>query len=372
MTGSERDEGSSPSSVPNTAHRQRAHDQTASGHRASDVIELISAELRLGDPGALPLLTRLRSGATNVGDPAAVVVVAKGTAVPSAKVGLLVVSADAQLDEAQAGAVVAVSDARLAFSLLSRLFDDRPAVASGTAASAEVHPDATVAADAHLAPGCVIGAGAVVGAGCQVGANSVVAEGVVVGDGTVLHPNVTLYPGVRLGERVVVHSGTVIGADGFGYAPGPNGAEKIHHLGGVLIGDDVEIGANSCIDRGTLDDTVIGARSKVDNHCQIGHNVTIGTDTLIAGMTGVAGSVTIGSGVILGGYVAVSDHVTIHDGARVAGRSGVTKSVPAGQTWAGFPAKPHREFARQLYLLGRLEAIWATVRPSIRAREDSE
>ncbi len=264
-----------------------------------------------------------------------------------------------------------VADPRLALARLSRLFDDRPAVASDTAASAVVHPGATVAAGVHLGPGVVVGAGASVGVGCQLGANSVVGGGATLGAGCVLHPNVTLYPGVRLGERVVVHSGTVIGADGFGYAAGPRGAEKIHHLGGVVVGNDVEIGANSCVDRGTLSDTVIGARSKIDNHCQIGHNVNIGTDTLIAGMTGVAGSVTIGNGVILGGYVGVSDHVTINDGARVAGRSGVTKDVPAGETWAGFPAKPHRQFARQLYLLGRLEAIWAAVRPLLKADGDT-
>src|SRR5690606_14160054 len=115
--------------------------------------------------------------------------------------------------------------------------------------------------------------------------------------------------GVTLGNRVVVHSGSVIGADGFGYAAGPRGAEKIHHLGGVVLEDDVEIGANSAIDRGTLLPTRVGARTKIDNHCQIGHNVRIGHDSLIAGMSGVAGSVDIGSGVIIGGYVGISDHV---------------------------------------------------------------
>lgn len=350
---------------------QPRHANVAAGYQVTALIELLGAELRHGDPDGQPRVTRLRPADIDQPDPTAVVVVPAGAALPSVTVGLVLSAAATALAGTRGSVVAVVADPRLALARLSRLFDDRPAVASVTAASAVVHHEATVAADAHLAPGVVVGAGAHIAAGCQIGANSVVGDGVELGAGCVLHPNVTLYPGVRLGERVIVHSGTVIGADGFGYAAGPRGAEKIHHLGGVVVGNEVEIGANSCVDRGTLANTVIGARSKIDNHCQIGHNVSIGSDTLIAGMAGVAGSVTIGNGVILGGYVAVSDHVTIHDGARVAGRSGVTKDVPAGETWAGFPAKPHRQFARQLYLLGRLEAIWAAVRPMLKAREDS-
>jgi UDP-3-O-[3-hydroxymyristoyl] glucosamine N-acyltransferase len=185
----------------------------------------------------------------------------------------------------------------------------------------------------------------------------------------VLHPHVTLYPGTRLGNRVVIHAGAVIGADGFGYAAGPLGAEKIHHLGGVVLGDDAEVGANSTIDRGTLLDTRIGARTKIDNQVQVGHNVQIGSDTLVAGMSGIAGSAVIGNGVILGGFVAVSDHVQIGDGARIAGRSGVTKNVPAGAVWAGFPARPHRDYVRQLYLQGKLEQIWQRLKPQPGQRE---
>src|SRR5690606_1483957 len=137
------------------------------------------------------------------------------------------------------------------------------------------------------------------------------------------------YDGVTLGDRVILHSGAVIGADGFGYAASPTGAVKIRHTGGAALADDVEIGANTAVDRGTIDDTMVGARTKLDNLCQVGHNVTIGSDCLIAGTAAGGGSVAIGRGVIIGGNVAISDHVTIGDGARVAGRSGVTKDIPA-------------------------------------------
>lgn len=290
---------------------------------------------------------------------------------PVAEPTLLLVPVNTNWVEGYAGAIARVPDTRLALALASAHFVEPHLPAVGVDALASVHLSATLGAGVRVAANAVIGAGAVLGQDCSVGAGSVIGAGVRLGAGCRLYPNVTIYPGVVLGDRVILHAGTVIGADGFGYAAGPTGAVKIHHLGGVRLGDDVEVGANTCIDRGTLQDTVVGARTKIDNHCQVGHNVQIGHDTLVAGMAAIAGSVKIGSGVIIGGAVGISDHVTIGDGARIAGRSGVTKSVPAGATWAGFPARPHREFVRELYLLSKLEELWRRAKAGARgeARE---
>lgn len=307
----------------------------------------------------------------------AVVVLGEGDDVPALVAswqgdlpGLLVVRSGAVPPE-YPGAVAEVRDPRWALARLSAVFDRRPVPAPGVHEAAVVAPSARLGRDVAVEAGAVIGAHAIVGDGSIVGANTVVGPGVTVGAGCRLHAGVTLYDGVVLGDRVTVHAGAVLGADGFGYAAGPAGATKIHHTGGVSIDDDVEIGALTAIDRGTLDDTRVGARSKIDNHCQIAHNVVIGRDCLIAGMAAIGGSAVIEDGVIVGGAVAISDHVTIHVGARIAGRSGVTKDVPAGETWAGFPARPHRRFVRELYLLDRLERIWEFVRTRSRATAEA-
>jgi UDP-3-O-[3-hydroxymyristoyl] glucosamine N-acyltransferase len=151
-----------------------------------------------------------------------------------------------------------------------------------------------------------------------------------------------------VGDRVIIHGGVRIGQDGFGYVPGPGGPEKIPQLGRVIIQDNVEIGANTTIDRGAMSDTVIGESTKIDNLVQIGHNVRIGRGCVIAGQCGIAGSVTLADFVMLGGRVGVSDHVTLGTGAQLAASSGVMDNVPAGGIWAGTPAVPIREFFRQI------------------------
>lgn len=285
--------------------------------------------------------------------------------------GLLVTARDTNLPDALTQVpTVLVDSTRLALATLSGAFDTRPRLESGIHPTATVAADAELGADVRVGAGAVIAAGAKIGDGCHLRAHSYVGAGAVLGARCVLHPQATVYDGVRLGERVVLHAGAVIGADGFGYAASPRGAVKIRHLGGVQLADDVEIGANSAVDRGTLDDTVVGSRTKIDNLCQIGHNVRIGTDCLVAGMTGIAGSVVIGDGVIIGGAVGIADHVTIGSGARIAGRSGVTKDVPPGETWAGFPARPYRQYARALYLADRLEKMWQHVRGA--GKQDDE
>jgi len=274
-------------------------------------------------------------------------------------------SDDATLTERSAAAaalglaLLVTRDTRLALALLTHDFDRRPALAGpGVHPSAVVAPSARLGHDVRIGPGAVIGADVSLGDGVVIGALASVGAGCVVGAASQLHERVVLADGVRLGARCRLHAGAVIGADGFGYALGPRGAVKIHHLGGVEIGDDVEIGANTCIDRGTLGDTRIGHRCKVDNLVQIGHNVSIGNDVVIAGHGAIAGSVRIEDRAVLGGAVVIADHVVIGAGARLAGRAGVTKDVPPGAAWGGTPAQPMRGWVRERYLLGRLETLW--------------
>jgi UDP-3-O-[3-hydroxymyristoyl] glucosamine N-acyltransferase len=256
-----------------------------------------------------------------------------------------------------------VDDPRLALARLSRRLDARPPVADrGVHPSALVDPTATLGARVAVGPMAVIGPRVRLGDDVVVGAGCVVAAGAAVGARTVLRERVVIGDGVRLGERCLVQAGAVLGSDGFGFALGPRGAERVHHLGGVTLGDDVEIGANACVDRGTLTDTVVGDRSKIDNLVQLAHNVRVGHDVLIAGQSGVAGSTTIGDGAVLGGAAGITDHVTVGAGARIGGGAVVTKDVPAGASWGGFPAQAVARWARERYLIGRLEDVWAYVR----------
>lgn len=214
---------------------------------------------------------------------------------------------------------------------------------------AGVHPTAIVSARARVAPGATIEAYAVIRDGAELGANvwigshSVIGEGVVIGADVRLFPHVTLYSGARLGDRVIVHSGARLGSDGFGYVFRGGAHEKIPHVGRCIIGNDVEIGANSAIDRGSIDDTVVGDGTKIDNLVHVGHNVRIGRLCLLMAQVGVAGSSRVEDGAILAGQVGIAGHLTVGAGARLAAQAGVISDVPAGETWGGYPARPHRE-----------------------------
>ncbi len=226
-----------------------------------------------------------------------------------------------------------------------------------------IHPTAWVDPSASVGEGAAIGPLCSVGAGCRLGARVVLVAGVhlgedvEVGEESTLHPNVTVYPGSRVGRRVVVHGGAVIGADGFGFARTPQGAVKVPQVGRVVIDDDVEIGANCTIDRATLGETRIGRGAKLDNLVQIGHNVVVGEGTVIVAQAGVSGSTRIGRGVTIAGQAGLVGHVDIGDGAIVTAQCGVTNDVPPGMVVSGSPHRPHNEWRRLEAVLGDLPAL---------------
>ena len=230
---------------------------------------------------------------------------------------------------------------------------------------AGVHPSAVVGRGVtwqepvEIGPNAVLGHGVQLGRNVRIGARCVLGDGVAVGDDSQLYPGVTLYAGTALGKRVIVHSGAVLGSDGFGYLPGKGGEahRKIPHVGRCLIGDDIEIGANTCIDRGSVDDTVIGSGTKIDNLVHIAHNVRIGARCLIMAQVGISGSCQVEDDVIIAGQAGLSDHVTLRRGARLLVQSGTFADIPAGTTYFGTPARTHREFLRGQVALYRLAKI---------------
>ena len=216
-----------------------------------------------------------------------------------------------------------------------------------------IDPTARLEDGVVLLPGVVIGHGATIGRGTYIGPNTVIGPGVTIGRDCAIGSNVTI--GFALiGDRVKIYAGVVIGEPGFGAAGGPAGVIDIPQLGRVILQDKVTLGANSCVDRGAYDDTVIGEDTKIDNFVQIAHNVVIGRSCVIAAHTGISGSCVIGDGVQMGGRVGMADHLTVGSGARLAANTGLMHNVPAGETWAGVPAVPIRRFMRQVATLARL------------------
>jgi UDP-3-O-[3-hydroxymyristoyl] glucosamine N-acyltransferase len=254
------------------------------------------------------------------------------------------------------------------FARVAQMFIDlaAPKVPAGVHPSAVIDPAAQIAASAVIGPHVVVEAGAVVGESVRLDANVVVGRGTTIGAGAHLYPNVAVYHGCKIGERAIIQSGAVIGSDGFGFAPDFTGEGdartgswvKIPQVGGVSIGPDVEIGANTTIDRGAMADTIIEECVKIDNLVQIGHNCRIGAYTVIAGCAGIAGSTTIGRHCMIGGAVGIAGHVTLADYVIVTAKSGVSKSLlKPGMYTSAFPAVDHADWNKSAALMRNLDKL---------------
>lgn len=242
---------------------------------------------------------------------------------------------------------------RLTFARIGAMFYPRGPTIGRIHSSAIVSSSALIGEGVDIAARATIGGDAVIGARCRIGANSVIAEGVVLGEDCCIGANTTISHAL-IGNGVVVATNCSIGGEGFGFVKGPMGPIKVLQIGRVILEDGVEIGSNCAVDRGSLGDTVIGAMTMLDNFVQIGHNVRIGRACMIAGQAGVAGSTTIGDCVMVGGAASISDHLTIGTGAKIAGKSGVMRNVEPGETVAGYPAVPVRQWHRQTAALATL------------------
>lgn len=274
-----------------------------------------------------------------------------------ADAGVLLVSPELAESPGAARARVVVEKPHEAMlSLLGQLY--LPAVReAGIHRTAVIGRGVMLGADVCIGAYVVIGDGARIGAGTLVHAHGVVGAGVEIGEDCQIYSSATLYSGTSIGARVTVHAGARIGSDGFGYVYHDGAHNKIPHVGRCIVESDVEIGANTTIDRGSIDDTVIGAGTKIDNLVHVAHNVRIGRLCLIMAQVGIAGSVRVEDGAILAGQVGVSGHHTIGRGARLAAQAGVFGDIPAGETWSGYPARPHREALKAQAAMFRLPSI---------------
>ena len=322
---------------------------------AADIATATGGELR-GDPSAqvhavAPLHRAGVTDLTFLATPRYAAVIAERS------LGVLLVTPELATSPGTAQARVVVERPLEALlGILPRLYT-LPTAVPGIHPTAILGRAVRLGQQASIGPYAVVGDGSVIGDGTEIDAHVVIGAGVLVGAHCHLYPGVTLYAGTILGDRVTAHAGVRLGGDGYGYVFARGGHQKIPHVGRCIIHDDVEIGANSTIDRGSIDDTVIGAGTKIDNLVQVGHNCTVGKLCLLMSQVGLAGSTIVGDGVVLAGQAGISGHLEIGAGARVAAQAGVFGDIPAGETWSGYPARPHRESLRASAALFKLSGM---------------
>ena len=249
--------------------------------------------------------------------------------------------------------VLVTEDPYRCYAFATQKFYPTPKVTDGISPTASIHPHAQIAHGVSIASGVCIGAAAEIATGVVIGANTVIGDGVIIGADTIIGPLSSITHSI-IGARVIIHRGVHIGQDGFGFALGREGHVKVPQLGRVVIGNDIEIGSGTTIDRGTGPDTHIGDGTKIDNLVQIGHNVNIGKRVVIVAQVGISGSTRIGDGAVIGGQVGIAGHLSIGAGAKVAAQSGVMHDIPAGKSYGGAPAIPAIEWHRQTVAISRL------------------
>jgi len=250
--------------------------------------------------------------------------------------------------------LIRVPNARIAFAKVLPLFSPEPVFAPGIHPTAIVPASAQVDASAHIGPYCILGEAVRIGPRSVLQGGNHVGAGCQLGEDVRLFPNVVIYPGTEIGNRVRIHAGAVIGADGFGYVEDDGIHRKVPQIGNVIVQDDVELGANVTVDRGALGPTIIGRGSKIDNLVQIGHNVILGEHAIIVAQAGIAGSTKVGSYLVLGGQSGLAGHLKIGDRVTIGAQSGVMHDIPDGEKWFGYPAQPDRKTKREMIAIQQL------------------
>ncbi|HSL72324.1 MAG TPA: UDP-3-O-(3-hydroxymyristoyl)glucosamine N-acyltransferase [Longimicrobiales bacterium] len=324
--------------------------------RASEIARLVGGtfESGAGDPELVDVAPLDRAGPehlTFLADPKYLLYL------EGAQAGAVLISESLTMRGSTSLPRIVVRDVHGALATLLARFHPEPAPRPGIHSTAVIGAGVRLGEGVTIGPYAILGDQAVIGARSRIGPHAVVGAGAELGNEVVIHAAVTLYPGVRLGDRCIIHSGARIGSDGYGYTWADGGHRKVPQVGGCILGRDVEVGANSTIDRGSVGATEIGNGVKIDNLVHIGHNVRIGDHTLIIAQVGISGSVTIGSRATLAGQVGVSGHLKIGDGVVLTAKSGVWGSLTEPGIYSGHPARPHKETLRQQASLARLPRL---------------
>lgn len=274
------------------------------------------------------------------------------------KATAVLVNSDFDAGEAPHPTLIRVKDAYSALAELLTAFDSLKPRPTGIEEPCHIAPDATIGEDVYVGAFAYVGKGVKLADGVKIYPQSYIGDGCVIGEGSVIRSGARIYEGCRIGKRCIIHSGAVIGADGFGFAPKGDSYEKIPQIGNVVLEDDVEIGANTCVDRATFGHTVVGHGTKLDNLIQVAHNVEIGRDNVFAAQTGIAGSTKIGHSNRVGGQCGFAGHISVGDGNEFGAQSGIPNSVGSGQRLIGYPAVEARRFAKTQVYLKRLDDLF--------------